>query len=61
MGKALAVQTARTGRSGIGGVLGRARAYGGKAKIHTTRAHRATVDSEPLRQRNHGMRFIVVV
>ena len=55
MGKALAVQTARTGTSGLGGVFGGVRAYSGKAKLHTTRAPHATVDAGILRRPSDGL------
>ncbi|KZF22549.1 5-aminolevulinate synthase-like protein [Xylona heveae TC161] len=38
MGKALAVQSARTGSFGLGGVYGGSKAYTGRARLHTTRA-----------------------
>tara|TARA_R110002060_G_scaffold49112_1_gene60113 strand:+ start:71 stop:325 length:255 start_codon:yes stop_codon:yes gene_type:complete len=48
MGKALAVQTAKTSKVGLGGVaaLGAIRAFSGKissgkAKLHTSRSHEA--------------------
>ena len=58
MGKAMAVQSAKTGRTGLSGVWGNMRAYGGKAKLHTTRAHRAIVDVEPLRNVDSGRNLI---
>ena len=57
MGKAIAIQTAKTGSNGLAGVFGGARAYGtysGKAKLHTSRVSNATVDYGVLRQRNNG-------
>lgn len=48
MGKAMAVQSAKAGNAALGGVFGGARAYGGKAKLHTTRAQHATVGSDML-------------
>lgn len=61
MGKAMAVRAGKTGRVGLGGVLGGVRLYGGKAKLHTTRAHRATVDLEPLSQRDIGLLDVMPV
>lgn len=54
MGKALAVQSAKNGNSALGGVYGGVRAYGGKAKLHTTRAQHATVGSDVIRPQKHG-------
>ncbi|MCJ1257933.1 mitochondrial 5-aminolevulinate synthase [Lignoscripta atroalba] len=51
MGKAMAVQSAKSSNAGLGGVFGGVRAYGGKAKLHTTRGQQATVDTDPLRRR----------
>ena len=56
MGKAMAAQTARTSNLCLGGVFGGARAYGGKAKLHTTRKHYATVDSDTVSRRIDGMK-----
>ena len=44
MGKALAVQSAKTGYSGLGGVFGGTKGYKSKASLHTTRASLATVN-----------------
>ena len=55
MGKAMAIQAAKTGNPGLGGVFGGVRAYGGKASLHTTRNHYATVDSESVPHRTNGM------
>lgn len=55
MGKAMAIQTAKTGTNALGGVFGGARAYGsfsGKAKLHTSRVNRATVDDGLMRHRD---------
>ncbi|KAL8926733.1 MAG: hypothetical protein Q9208_002807 [Pyrenodesmia sp. 3 TL-2023] len=55
MGKAMAIQTAKTGTNALGGVFGGARAYGsfsGKAKLHTSRVNRATVDHGLMRHRD---------
>lgn len=54
MGKAMAAQTAKAGPAGLGGVFAGKRLYGGKAKLHTTRAQRATVNVEPLKHRTDG-------
>ena len=55
MGKAMAVQSARTGNVALNGVFGGVRAYGGKAKLHTSRAQHATVDTGVLRREVNGM------
>lgn len=55
MGKALAVQTAKTGRHGLAGTFGGSRAYSGIAKMHTTRINGANVASDIVRQAEHGM------
>ena len=54
MGKALAVQTAKTGSCGLGGTFGGTRAYRSKARLHTTRTQHATVAGDALRQRETG-------
>ncbi|KAI4127968.1 MAG: hypothetical protein LQ347_004376 [Umbilicaria vellea] len=54
MGKAMAVQGAKSGIPSLGGVFGGARAYGGKAKLHTTRAQKATVDTGVLSHRDRA-------
>ena len=51
----MAVQSAKSSNAGLGGVFGGVRAYGGKAKLHTTRGQQATVDTDPLRRRGDGM------
>ncbi|KAL9579202.1 MAG: hypothetical protein Q9212_005244 [Teloschistes hypoglaucus] len=54
MGKAIAVQSASTGNNALRGVFGGVRAYGtysAKAKLHTSRANRATVDHGLMRHR----------
>lgn len=53
MGKAMAVQTAKTGTNPLNGVFGGARAYGGKAKIHTSRAQQASVAPDVLRREDN--------
>lgn len=58
MGKAMAVQGAKSGIPSLGGVFGGARAYGGKAKLHTTRAQKATVDTGVLSHRDRGLSAI---
>ena len=55
MGKAMAVQTAKTRNGGLNGVYGGVRAYGGKAKIHTSRAQHASVAPDVLRRDDNGM------
>ena len=57
MGKAMAVQTAKAGHCGLGGVFGGARAYGGyggKAKLHTSGAQQASVAPDVVRSDNEG-------
>ncbi|KAL9102237.1 MAG: hypothetical protein Q9163_002597 [Psora crenata] len=53
MGKAMAVQSARTDHCALNGVFGGKRAYGGKAKIHTTRAQHANVAANVFRRDEH--------
>lgn len=56
MGKALTVQSARTGNNALNGVFGGTRASSsGKAKIHTSRVHQASVEPEVVRRGNNGM------
>lgn len=55
MGKAMAVQTAKNGRTRLDGVLRGLGTYSAKAKIHTASSHRANVNVEPLRRRGNGM------
>ena len=55
MGKAMAAQTVKAGPAGLGGVFGGKRMHSGKAKLHTTRVQRATVNVEPLEHRTDGM------
>ena len=54
MGKAIKVQATKTGTIPLNGVFGGARAYGGKAKIHTSRPQKASVASDMLRDKPHG-------
>ena len=55
MGKALAVQSAMNGNAALGGVFGGVRAYGGKARLHTTRIQHATVGNDVPRPGNDGI------
>ena len=55
MGKAMTVQAAKTGTNPLNGVFGGVRAYRGKAKIHTSRAQKASVASDMLRDEPHGI------
>ena len=54
MGKAMNTQAAKTGTHPLSGVFGGVRAYGGKAKIHTSRPQNASVASDMLRDEPHG-------
>ena len=61
MGKALAVQTAKAGKVGRGGVaaLGAMRAFSGKvssgkAKLHTSRSHEARAMEDTIFGRENG-------
>ena len=54
MGKAMSTQAARTGTNPLNGVFGGVRAYGGKAKIHTSRPQKASLASDMLRDKSHG-------
>ena len=61
MGKALAVQTAKSGKVGLGGVaaLGAIRAFSGKvstgkARLHTSRPHEARAVEDTLFGRENG-------
>lgn len=54
MGKAMAVQSAKTGHCALNGVFGGVRDYGGKAKMHTSRLHHANVAPELLRREEIG-------
>ncbi len=49
MGKALAVQSTRSGSPGLGGVFGGTRAYNAKANLHTTRAQKAIPTEHAIR------------
>ena len=59
MGKAMAVQAAKTGNCGLKGVFGSTRAYGGKAKIHTTRAQHANVADATMKQEPRGTSIFI--
>lgn len=54
MGKAMNAQAAKTGTNPLSGVFGGARAYGRKAKIHTSSPQKASVASDMLRDESHG-------
>lgn len=54
MGKAMAVQSARNGHCSLNGVFGGARAYGGKAKLHTTVKNNANVAVNTMRREANG-------
>ncbi len=43
MGKAMAAQSTKNGQCGLNGVFGGTRAYGGKARMHTTGKQHANV------------------
>ena len=65
MGKALAVQTAKAGKVGFGGVtaMKAIRAFSGKvssgkAKLHTSRSHEARAVEDNVFGRENGMRFL---
>ena len=57
MGKAMAVQSAKTNASTLNGVFGGTRAYSGKARLHTSRAHNANVETNAVRSEGGGMHF----
>jgi 5-aminolevulinate synthase len=63
MGKALAVQTARTGKTGIGGAAAirtfSGKVNSGKAKLHTSRPHEARA-VEGIFVNDKGMCFISI-
>jgi len=63
MGKALAVQTARSGKMGMGGAAAirafSGKANSGKAKLHTSRSHEARA-VEGIFVDDKGMRFIYI-
>ncbi|MCJ1275537.1 mitochondrial 5-aminolevulinate synthase [Puttea exsequens] len=53
MGKAMTVQSAKNNKNVLSGVFGGTRAHhGGKARIHTSRAHHASVEPEVVRREN---------
>jgi len=56
MGKAMAIQSAKAGRCALDGAFGGVRAYGGKTKIHTSRARQAAVAPDVVRRETHGMK-----
>ena len=55
MGKAMNAQAAKNGTNPLTGVYGGVRAYGGKAKIHTSRPQKASVASDMLQDKPHGI------
>ena len=57
MGKAMAVQGAKPSSNPLNGVFGGVRAYGGKAKIHTSRARHAQVAPDVLKRENSRMSY----
>ena len=54
MGKALTVQSARTGNTGLAGVFGGTMSLHTRASIHTTRAQNAT-PRDPTVRRERGL------
>ena len=50
MGKAMAVQSARTGLVGLSGVYGGVKTYHSKANLHTTQSRNATPSEEPVKR-----------
>lgn len=57
MGKALTVQSARNGNNALNG--GGTRAYtSGKAKLHTSRPNKASVEPEVIRRGNNGTIYL---
>ena len=58
MGKAMAVQSAKTGRTGLDGVFGGTRAYSGKAKLHTSRVKNANLAAELLKREEHSTYYM---
>lgn len=61
MGKAIAVQSAKTGNNALRGAFGGVRAYGtysARAKLHTSRANLATVDHGLMRHRETRKKII---
>lgn len=59
MGKAMAVQSAKTGQCSLNGVFGGTRAYGGKARMHTTGQHHATVAPNVMRREQNGKDLLI--
>lgn len=55
MGKAMAIQSAKTGHCALAGAFGGVRAYGGKAKLHTSRVRQAAVAPDIVRREIQGM------
>ena len=57
MGKAMAVQSGKTSNNPLNGVFGGVRAYGGKAKMHTSRTRHAQVAPDVLKNENSRMSY----
>lgn len=57
MGKAMAVQSGKTSNNPLNGVFGGVRAYGGKAKMHTSRTRNAQVAPDVLKNENSRMSY----
>ena len=57
MGKAMVVQSAKTSSNPLNGVFGGVRAYGGKAKLHTSRTRHAQVSPDVLKRENSRMSY----
>ena len=55
MGKAMAVQKAKSGTCSLNGVFGGTSAHGSKAKYHTSRANQAAVVPNVVRREDNGI------
>ena len=60
MGKAMTVQSAKNYDNVLNGVFGGVRAYGGKAKIHTSRAQQANVAPDVISREKNGISTIPI-